>query len=1077
MQANPTAARFSSVIAVTGILFCVYYFLLVPHLEAPLPKTPASQNTISPIKSRSPYARFFSEDSWERTTDSENLLKSDNIVMLFQNFRINDEMKISSDKCTILIAPGEKIFPTKEIPGKPFHPIIISIMEGADIQLSSEEGENFSPRPVEGRLHGPVTIKHKTKVQNHFLDCSLTTSDLICDMNTLQTQKPVNFSFGTITGEGSHLTVFLEINEEKKSPFSGIQSIRLNQLKHITLGLTPFQLKQIAPKISDNTRKQLDQMFGPKGLIPIILTCDGPVTYDVSSGSISFSRNVTIKCQYENMPHDSISCEYLTLQLSPEIREHFQENQKQESLFPMENRQVTAESLLTPQLFNSPVHSSDTKTVTLAKPSINEKNFEKIPLERVSARTNIQLNVPTFQCSAKADNLEFHFPTQTLKLESNLQAEIRFAREGVQNEFYAKNITYVLPVTNKLGTINVTGSGWFRTSFEDPPKSGQFIPLRVNWREQMTSENGPENHCLIRIVGEVQIESPPLGNLTADSVQLLLRPKTERDIALREKIIADIQKINPQTKIRKTFEKMDYLPEILNASGNIRLNFHQESVNLQAELNQIQFRFQPAEKFPEVLCESLRDSSKTAAPSSPPEMAAPNSAIQTGSILAPPHSEPPRNFVLAADSLSGEILMLPGKDSFFVSKATLLEKPGKNITIHEESSSLTSEQKIKVEAQKITLHDIHRKSLQGVIQGTPTVLSGMGMRMETASISLNCAANRIDINHPGKMKVYFRKKNTLSETNISWQKNLFFDGQKIQVNGDVQVRETSTEIHAEKVLALLSEPIMLNKPPKISKNTQVSAFFSNFSAEKNIFISHRLFDENSALTDIFSIRSGHLNFDPYSKTLTAEGKGQLRLSHFGSFEKKEERTSPLTAIRTPPARSKPEWRQMLLEYSGGINANLTNGEFSIREHIAGITYPVRDENDLIPKVRMESQDIPPNGFTFTCSTIFINQVPSIPDNSSALFLEKRNYGEMKLEFLAEGKIHVEDSNHSIDGHSLQYSQEKNQCTIKGTPHMPVRITQQEFVGGPRNEMQAGTIKINLETMEFSSDEIMLDGAF
>lgn len=1140
MQANPYATRFSSVLAATGILFCVYYFLIVPHLEAPLPRSQALSSHESTVKSRSPYARFFSEDSWERTTDSENLLKSDNIVMLFQNFRINEEMKISSDKCTILIAPGEKAFPTKEIPGKPFHPVIISIVEGADIQLASNEEENFSPHPVEGRLHGPVTIKHKAKIRNQYLDCSLVTSDLICDMNTLQTQKPVQFAFGPLVGEGSHLNVLFEVGEEKKSPFSGIQSIRLNHLKHISLYLTPIILQQICLQDPNDKRqnarklqairKMIDSKFGRKMLIPVTLTCDGPLVYDVSSGSISFSENVAIRCQYENSPHDTLVCKDLTIQLSPEIRNHFRENPQTDSVALSESQTSLPSEM-----------SSARRTMKSSMPETNENDPIEIPLESVSAKTNVRLDVPSFNCSAQADLLEFHFPTQTLRLESNQQAEICFTQQNfhlsnqlvplernprlpsrLRHEFHAQNIAYVLPYSDdqksnspqspndlrqsddpQLGTLQVNGSGWFGAFWEN--SKDRSLLLRMDWRERMTSQKLPNARYGLEVAGKVKIESPQWGDLTADLLQLSLRPKTKRDETLEQNIVRELQKFDPkiqgaqrsQDSLRS--KKNDYLPETLTASGNVCLNLQPEfqktgylpelpttsenvgqkrrsdSVQLCAELERIRINFQSATKYPDALFQDLRNAQTASTSQQTPSLLTPTPAISDPvADNSMPNSS--RKFNLNAESLVGEILLLPGKTSFFISQATLLGKTGQNLVLYENSPYLTSDQAIRAEAQKIVLHDIHRASLQGVVQGSPAVLSGMGIRLETVALSLNCAANRIDVNQPGKMNVYFRKKQILSETAISWQKNLFFDGKKIQANGNVQIKENATAIFTERVQALLCEPIQLNNPPKFPKSSEALGFFSNLSAEKNIFIQHKLFNKDNALTDVFSIRSNYLYFDPVAKTIAADGKGELRLSHFGVPGKKE-RTVPQAFLSQPESRPKEEWRQILLEYSGGIRANLADGEFSINQNIVGITYPVPNEKYLIPKVRMDSLEIPPMGFSFTCSKIFINQIPSIPETASPQSGRTKEKKEMKLEFLAEGNLHLEDSMHSIDGHILKYSQEKNSCSISGTPQTPVRITRQEFVGGPRNEMQAGNININLDSMKFSSDEIMLEGAF
>lgn len=1066
MNANQTATRLFTVLAAMASLFCVYFFILTPNLEPPLPRKKTQSQPTAQLVPQSPYTRFFPEEAWERTTGAENLCKSNNIVMIFQNFALDEEMKVRSDKCTILIAPGEKTFPTEETPGKPFNPVIISILEGAEIQFAAEDGK-IDPRPLGGKLNGPVTINYKASVKDQLMDCFLTTSDLVCDMVSVQTPKPVHFMLGPLSGDGSQLKILFETDSGDRTVFSGVQSIQLAHLNQISLRVTPFLLHQLNLKASPEMQDRMLPLFGPRLEIPVTLKCSGPMLYDVANGSVTFHQNVEIAIHYANAPADTLVCDELTLRLTPEIKNRFLGNAPEAETGTAENAAtpMASENASSPENANSQSPNAENSGPASENP---DSLMEQLPLESIQAKQNVLLNLPTFNCRAEAETLEFHVANQMLQLSGSQQTAIHFA----QHEFHANSISYTFPPARDqmLGTIHVSGNGWFRTYFQNSQTSGTNIPLTMSWRQELTSSHQEKGRYRILASGGVEFDSPGFGKLSADKIQTILRPRTREDEQNQQQLAFQLHASLEASQKNASTGSMNLLPESLTAIGSIHLSTEQEYARLSADLEQIHLQFTIPAKAPE----GLLPATKKKAGTSPALFAQPAS-----SSTAAKSSVPPRDFRLQANSLQSEIYLLPGKDSFFISQLFLEGKSGQELSIREELPFGNSEQALSLKAQKIALHDLLPQTLQCEIVGSPAILAGLGIRLESSKIALNCAANRIDVNDAGKMHVYYRKKldpklnySTLLETTIQWEQNLFFNGQVISVQDHVQIATPSTTLQAEKIQALLTEKILLSDPPKIEKTDQQQMldFFADISAEQNVLLKHQNFNQQNQLTDIFTVKTSFASFQPGSMALNVSGRGTLRLSHFGTVGQMEQNESDAPSEKT---QSAPEWFQVFLEYFGGIQGNLADGEFSINQGIAAIACPIPNEKYELPQVRLEPREIPEKGFQFSCDQIFINQIPTFQHGGFQL----QNQNDLKLEFQAEGNVHVENSVYSVDGEKLKYSQEKNFCSISGTPGMPVRITQQEFAGGRRNEMEAGTVEINLKTMKFNMDQVMINGAF
>jgi len=1081
LNLNPTAARMLLVLPITSVVCCVYCLILVPYLETPVLKPEKHDSGTFQKEQESPYSDFFAEGDWELSLDSVNLLKSNNIVMFFQNLTMDENKKIKSEKCTILVAPGENTFPMTRRFGKPFHPIKVSIHEGTEIQLSSED-DQLRARPLGGKLLGPVTISHKMQLQGHWVDCVVKTSDLICDMQSLQTSRPVRFMLGPFSAEGSQFKLLFEKSPNEQQLFSGVRSVQLGHLEHITLRITPLLLQQMNFKMTPEMQEHVRQMFGNQIEIPVTLKCDGPMIYEVATGILKFSQNVVLSCNYPNAPPDRLTCGELEIRLEPNLQERLLKDSKVQTT---DSAQIATSQKN--QAENSLIVSKTSGLATSSTPEIQDaasSEMEGIPVESIHAKQNVSLSVPTLQCTAEAENLSFFLRNQRLQLSGNEQATIRLQ----QNEFHAFELSYTFPPgnTQALGTFQSDQKGgWLKTSFAgSDAESAQELVLQ--WTGKLLGTPREQGRYDVQVAGQVMISSEQFGSLTADALSVRMRPRTSEDEQNDFKLAQALgeplpEKSTDSTAKTKNDSQSNYLPEILRAQGNIHLNVEQESASLEGNLMNIEFKFHKPSELPPGFLQA-RKTERQRAPNGGGSMK-PNFRQNNHSAQKSSNEEKiPRHFKLRAGDLKGQILLLPGDDGFFVREVTLNGPEQNPILLREESPLLTSEQAIALQARHIFLHDLHPQTLQCEISGPDAFLAGLGIRLECAQIALNCAANRIDVNGAGKMYVFTRQNagvnlnySTINETVVSWGKGFSFDGQKLAVKDQVQIKMGSTSLQADLIHADLTERIQLSSPPQISSSDEsvVLDFFQNISAEHNVQVTHQNFTPTGKLSDVFLLNTHFVNFFPETMTVEVTGKGFLRLSHLGAIGNFTAQKKATNSEPAPDSAKSEEWFQILMKYNQGITGKLQEGEFSMKGRISALGYPVPNPEYRISQTQIDPRLIPEMGFQFCCEEIFVNQTPTIQKDSFQL----ENSNGKNLEMLAKGNVQMKNSTLSIEGSQMKYSQEKETCSIQGEPNIPVYIVQQEFRGGRRNETRTGCVDVNLKTMKIKSDNFTTDSTF
>lgn len=1173
---NPAVVRLVMSWGVTVCLFCIYYFLFTPLLETPLQERVTDIKNSNQVVTESPYARFFPPEAWERNTDQGNFLKSNNIVMLFQNLKFDEEARAVGDKCTILIAPGESCFPMRDPPGKPFHPLKISILGGVEIQFAA--GEDLSKsRPLGGRLNGPVTMNYKAEIEGQLLDCVLITSDLFCDMQSVQTQKSVNFRIGPLEGTGEQLNVQFS-SELGQSSFNGIQSVRLEHLKEIVLHVTPMLLQGMNLKMTPEMQDRMMKMFSSSMEIPVTLTCGGPMLYDVEAGTVTFYQNVTLKCEYAELPFDSLKCDELVLNLSNHLKDRLQMRERGEDSDSFEDSENTAavvsdaESDSRSDAASEPVPASVTASasegaeevsgeasVSESENGILSANEKVFLLESILARQNVALNFPTFDCRAAGDALEFHLANRTIQLSGSQQAAI--ASGG--HEFHANTILYTLPPQGQsFGKVYVNGNGWFRTIFPMPESelsetanvsggnspgvnipgenafhagenSRKAVPLVMNWRQELSTRNEADGSYSFLVSGEVELNCDLYGKMNADRIRAKIRPKTEAEIQAEVFLASQMgvssggarNRVNSGKDEKSGDFMQNYTLESLEAEGNIKLNVVQKTAKLTAALERISLQFQPAAEIPEGISASKNNVQKSDGASGWNRMNSGDASgtVPTSSSVSNEGESQQFRFALQAGTLHGKVLLLPGKEMFYISEMVLEGSRDRNLVLREDIPLAPSEYAVSLQAKSVSLHSVTPKTLQCEILGSPALLGGRGVWLESSQIALNCAANRIDINNSGTLRLYTRQKadsglqvSTLTETKVTWAGSMNFNGELLTVQNNVEITAPFTKFQAQKICATLAEKIFLSDPPlgivngKMNMETAAN-FFNDISAEQDVALRREMYDKNNRLVGILNVETQCVSFQPAVMMLRAVDRGTLRMTFLSDSMKFDEmnktegntqnemskedaqnaesardaqyaRRNTLEETpenggsdfpagpESPEVPKKPEWYQVFMEYYGGIQGNLLDGEFHIDRNISAIGFPVPSTEYRIPAVRVEPRSIPKNGLQFECDHLTLNQTPLASNGK----IQQMAAEEMNLELVADGNVHLENSTFSVDGQTLKYDQSKKTCIVTGTPGMPVYVIYQEFLGGMRREMEAGSVEINLSNSRYRLDDVMIN---
>ncbi|MDO4585103.1 MAG: hypothetical protein Q4D62_13495 [Planctomycetia bacterium] len=531
----PTTYRVTITLAVIACLFSAYRLFLLPILEPPMQRGASGEQDSSEVAENNRFSHFFPAGSWELHPDNI-VIETEELTLIFQDYENEKGEIIRGKPCSILFYP--QVASRKEISPtdweRPQNPVIVSIPDGVEIRMDAPMTSQSMGRPVWGKMHGSVTVQWKGEKETPDDDLFIGTRDVVYENGTIKSDQIVEFRYGQHVGRGNDFLIQLDFQsqDEKTPDFTGIRSLELRHLSFLRMILEKAMFPGISP--------QVGALFHANGTLPVELTCQGSLFFDVPNEKVLFQENVLIQCRYATGLRDSLMCDTLLLNFAatpPEMEE------------------------------NVPVSTP--------------QNASRMALQEVIASgREVLLTSNQFFLQARGTSLEIDVHHPSIRLEDTRETTLRH-----QNlEFHGNSIEYHFSEkSGELGSVLVSGPGWMQYRLESQKPENSDI-LRASWRTELRTYPDENEEYAILLTGRATVDSQRLGKLSADSLSIWLKK------------VAAGQKEVQETPSQDLFG--NYVPARLLASENVVFQFLWQKNCLSGNLTSIELWFQSVAQLP-----------------------------------------------------------------------------------------------------------------------------------------------------------------------------------------------------------------------------------------------------------------------------------------------------------------------------------------------------------------------------------------------------------------------------------------------------------------------------------------------
>ncbi|MEM7453609.1 MAG: hypothetical protein AAF456_04565 [Planctomycetota bacterium] len=310
---NPIALYLVS-LAISIAAYAGYAQFAVPVIEGPpnivkqrsdptadLPK--ATNETTDKI------AWLFHEDSWERK--GCNRIMSPQGILLFRDYQPRENGLLDVIPFTMILNPGSESEP----------PTVLRAEDGARLQLDDSETATLtgSGKLEQAQLAGRVIIYRPPSSDDKDDSLEIITSNVQIDQQRVFALEDVTFRFGRNSGSGRNLAIEL-INTSTGGPGSngdlsgidGFRRIELAFLHNLRLEPSDATVETLQP------RSAVDQpgpLSGERS--PIEVSCSGAFVFDFEQNMASFNNQVMVR--EDSATGDNLTCDQLMLYFDEQV--------------------------------------------------------------------------------------------------------------------------------------------------------------------------------------------------------------------------------------------------------------------------------------------------------------------------------------------------------------------------------------------------------------------------------------------------------------------------------------------------------------------------------------------------------------------------------------------------------------------------------------------------------------------------------------------------------------------------------------------------------------------------------------
>ncbi len=696
-------------------------------------------------------------------------------------------------------------------------PYILQSPQGAVIRSDDilELTQSSSGMVSAGRLVGSVSI-HSPETEPGKGDAvRINTRNVQIDHQRIWTANDVDFQLGPHHGRGRDLVINLsDVDNLGGRVEQGIAAGQVDSMELIHV--EELQL-QVSANPLDLDNPLAKEPIGEPVLLDV--SCDGPLRFDFPNLQLSLEDNVHLSIERPGKQTDQLTCMRLELSFAQPVRQ--------------ETGAITGTSQETPPL-------AATSTLT--------------PRRLVATGNPAIIQSPSSSAIVRGRQLSYEFANRNLVIDDPQRSIVTYG----DNRIIARSIAYQLPVEDTdLGELHAQGAGTFERKLED---NRSFL---ASWNGHCHLQRHDDEHVLslngnaIVSLGEKQRIGSDQLHIWLKKVPLVTQQPSHETLPL---LVEPGSEENPQPDERPEVARRGLVirPIKMAAIGRVELDTSQLTVRTaRAELW--------IRRFPQANLPATAPRSSSVLPFSLPD-------------------DPARTTSNSRISVSGDLV-----------RAQLLDYGGQpalsDVTIQ---GNVTVKQLSDENTPARSPFLIHGESLQmqrasnglaafevkgNLSRGKPAWISISSLELSGSSILLDQRDNQIRVDGGGQLTMHpaANEKPGQAARQVTWKKNLLFDGSSARMEGDIESRahhqledgrSLDMVIMSGELEIQLSQKLDLahprsKKPPELSR-----LIFSG-----DVFLQNRTRDKTGRDLTSDQLQVGRLVVNQQTGRILGEGAG------------------------------------------------------------------------------------------------------------------------------------------------------------------------------------------------------------
>lgn len=957
--------------SIVAIAYTGYALLVVPWIAPPAnANNDVSMNdTWMPLtpRHREQLAQFFPPGSWQ--LESPTIIESSYGILLFkQNNRTQETLEIKP--CTLLVFTQQTSTAQDAMPGTSNKPqrraYILDAPDGAVLEHEGQFDLNQknSGRIIGGRLLGNVSIHSAATSADANDAVQITTRNIQIDRQRIWTPHDVKFQIGPHHGSGRDLVITLarisnpDQADQRPNLFNTIDSMELIQVDSIHLQLSRQLVNQRDQALPSPATTSSGPSETPlkQSTIPVEIRCQGPLRLDLRKQVASLEKHVDVLIRNPRGLVDQLTCQRLDLHFSPQ-------------------RSSSLRSPGSEQPVPSPKQSDKTPAIE--------------PVELVATGNPVILRAPSMGAIARAQEIRLQILNRQVLLRDSNQALI------VQDnhQLVAPKIEYHFsPKPQQLGQFFATGPG----RYEGKSRTAKRTEFMATWQEECRLFKEQDQH-VFSLVGQAQVSQIQTGTVQADDLHIWFD-----EVPVVEPLAFKPSGNSQKTGSARSTSKMQYkiVPKKMAFRGNVQVNTQQ----LSAKTNLIEVWFREP---------IAAGTSNNQAPSPTKPKANPKPNLSQAMAK--------RKLNVSGDHIRLQVA-LPNPQPTI----TDLSVEG-NVTLQQLVPAPANASGFQMQARSLQLkryaNGLFNVSVRGHEQEShPAEIQAGGMKLVGMNIQLDQQIPRIWIAGPGQMHLLQANKTKpeepASQTQISWEKQLNFDGRMLTLEKNVETlvhsraangQSTRTQITGALLQTTLNRYLDLRQPERAT-NLQLKQLLYG----GNVRIVSQTHTSNGQPLSVDQLHVHSMTLDQQTGDLQATGPG------WGSSIRIQEQRNLAPNAKKPAERtllpnSKSGLIYVRVDFENRIDGNLLKRKIAFSRHVHTLYGPVPGWNSVLnPNI--------PGG-------LGEQGIELRSDKLILIDTQQKNKPSILLE--AVGNTRIKSQKYSAIAHRLTYAQSNSLLTLEG----------------------------------------------